>query len=85
MLCAKHNNDITDKPNKEQFGDNTWLCRNAIWDSQIVTELLTIPDVMQKYEARKLETDAKATEARNFFASNPTDDEIKLFLSNLKR
>lgn len=78
MLCAKHNNDITNK-NKEQFGD-IWLCRFAIWDSQIVTDLFLKQDVQNEYQTRKANPPTKIQTLRDFMATNPTDAEVIEFM-----
>lgn len=84
MLCAKHNNDITDNNNKEQFGD-IWLCRKSIWDSETVREIITIPAIYEKVRARVLNPNAKVDEAKAFWATNPTDEQIQEFLENVKK
>lgn len=84
MLCAKHNNDITDKPNKEQFG-SIWLCKFAIWDSQTVTYLMLKQEVQDAYHLRKANPPAKIQSLRDFMATKPTDDAIVAFMDEFKK
>jgi hypothetical protein len=83
MKCAKHGNDITNLPNKEQFGTG-WLCRYAIWDSQTVNDLFLKQDAQDEYQTRKANPPAKLQSLRDFMATKPTDEELIVFLKNLK-
>lgn len=84
MLCAKHGDDISKLPDKEQFGQ-IWLCRYAIWDSQTVTDLLLKQDVQDAYNKRKANPPAKIQSLRDFMATNPSDQAVIDYMEKFKQ
>jgi len=80
MLCAKHGNDITDKKNKEQIGD-IWLCRNAIWETQTVRDLVSKPGLLEEF-SNQLIVKQKADALEQFIATKPTREQIDVFVKS---
>lgn len=78
MICAKHKKDITDEKNKEQIGD-IWFCRQAIWDTQIVRDLVSKPGLLEEFTNQAV-VKTKADALEQFIATNPTREQIDAFV-----
>ena len=78
MICAKHGDDLTKEVNKEQIG-NIWLCRQAIWDTQTVHNLVLNKTLLDEFTSQ-LVTNAKADSLEQFIATKPTKEQILDFV-----
>lgn len=78
MLCAKHGEDITKDKDKEQIAE-VWLCRQAIWETQTVHNLMTSKTLQDEY-TNQIVAIAKADALEEFIATKPTKEQIVDFV-----